>query len=200
MDRAFLKKASLFFAQKHRIRTRSVRTDAGGEDQLQRVADGPTARGVPVGVPPAAYTQSFPDRRQPRPRSDTEGSDDQSPKLAKRAAQAYRHPAISTARLPDAILSCACDGPPPRAPLLIYDVVIRVGMGSPAKPPQANGVASRHASADIDGCPARGTPTGTPRAVGPSATRCSWSSPPASVRTLLVRIRCFLGEEERRFF
>ena len=50
MDRAFLKKRRSSSPRKHRIRTRSVRTDAGGEEQLQRVADGQTARGVPVGV------------------------------------------------------------------------------------------------------------------------------------------------------
>ena len=50
MDRAFLKKRRSSSPPMPRIRTRSVRTDAGGEEHLQRVADGPAARGVPLGV------------------------------------------------------------------------------------------------------------------------------------------------------
>src|SRR5450631_4846924 len=50
LDRAFLNKASLFFAQEASIRTASVRADAGGEEQLHRDTDGPAPGGVPVRV------------------------------------------------------------------------------------------------------------------------------------------------------
>ncbi|WP_166805282.1 transposase [Cryobacterium sp. TMT4-10] len=50
MDRAFLKKRPSSSPRKRRIRTASVRTDAGGEDQLHYHPHGPSSRGLPVGL------------------------------------------------------------------------------------------------------------------------------------------------------
>src|SRR5450631_2823259 len=60
LDRAFLKKASLFFAQEASIRTGSVRADAGGEEQLRCDTDGPSFGGVPVRVLRVAGPGSVP--------------------------------------------------------------------------------------------------------------------------------------------
>jgi transposase len=48
LDRAFLKKRPSSSPRKHRIRTSSVRTDAGGEDQLHHHPHGPPPRGLPI--------------------------------------------------------------------------------------------------------------------------------------------------------
>ncbi|TFD51486.1 transposase [Cryobacterium sp. Hh11] len=48
MDRAFLKKRPSSSPRKPRIRTASVRTDAGGEDQLHHHPHGPSPRGLPL--------------------------------------------------------------------------------------------------------------------------------------------------------
>lgn len=48
MDRAFLKKRRSSSPRKHRIRTISVRTDAGGEGEFHGLPDGPPAGGVPT--------------------------------------------------------------------------------------------------------------------------------------------------------
>jgi transposase len=48
LDRAFLKKRRSSSPRKHRIRTASVRADAGGEEQLRGDTHGPTLGGVPV--------------------------------------------------------------------------------------------------------------------------------------------------------
>ena len=50
LDRAFLKKHPSSSPRKRRIRTGSVRADAGGEEQLQYRPDGSPAPGIPVGV------------------------------------------------------------------------------------------------------------------------------------------------------
>ena len=50
LDRAFQKERHSSSPRKRRIRTESVRADAGGEDQLHGQTDGQTPRGVPVEV------------------------------------------------------------------------------------------------------------------------------------------------------
>src|SRR5450631_1780431 len=50
LDRAFLKKRRSSSPRKPRIRTASVRADAGGQEQLHRDPNGPALGGVPVRV------------------------------------------------------------------------------------------------------------------------------------------------------
>ncbi|WP_166785680.1 transposase [Cryobacterium breve] len=50
LNRAFLKKPPSSSPKKPRIRTPSVRTDAGGEDQLQHRPHGPPPRRFPFGL------------------------------------------------------------------------------------------------------------------------------------------------------